>query len=132
MFKITYHDLIDVKGVNIGLEVRLEGELRYGISETQIEELEQVKRKILGRIMSDVIVINVLNLKRWDSLGINSLLAPFATKINEDLISKGRIPVSIVGDRKSDVFNAAKDKFIENGTDILPWFDSLETFVKSF
>ena len=52
-------------------------------------------------------------------------------KINKELASRGKQPVSVIGPKESDLFYAARDKFPESGGAGLPWYDSLAEFLKA-
>ena len=115
MFEVSSREMKDRQDVNIGTEVVLAGEIKYGVSTDQIVSLKQVLERLEYLAKSDVIAINVSALTFWDSLGVNSILGPIVKKINKELASRGKQPVSVIGPKESDLFYAARDKFPESG-----------------
>ena len=131
MFKYEYESLKDKDEIEVGLEVRLTGEIRRGISESKTDELESVVKDIEEKTREMLVIINVTKLQRWDSLGVFAILNQVINEINPSLISSQKIPVSVVGLKDTDVFWAAKDKYPDCGGEVLPWYSSVEEFLKA-
>jgi len=130
MFSLETRELVSKEGVNIGFEIRLSGELIYGTPVEKYKELKKMIQRVEQLAVSDVIAVNVLNLNRWDSLGVTQTLKPII-QINRGLLSKGRVPISVIGKKESDNYYAARDKFIqENDTELLPWHENLQSFLE--
>lgn len=125
MFKIDFKEIRDKQDINIGTEVVFSGSIKYGLAPDKIRELQTAMNKIEALSKTDIIALNVQNLEFWDSLGVNTVLGPVVRKINKELLSREKQPVSIIGSKKSDNYLAAKDKFPESGTSSLPWYSSM-------
>ena len=122
------HILSDEK-INIGKVYKISGEIRYGIDSGNLEPLIQLMEKIKKEYLSDVIVFNLTELKRWDSLGVRVII-PIILKLNEKLEKKGRNPIGIIGNIDSDLYIAAKDKYPDISPANLPWYSSYDDFAK--
>ena len=130
MFEVEYVTIRDTDDVDIGTEIKLTGEIRRGLGSGDEQKLKSIKEEIENHIKKDVVAINLLGLSRWDSLGIFSILDSVVKTINPVLIKKGKTPISIIGRKKSDVFVATRDKYPDSGGNGLPWFTSLDEFIK--
>lgn len=130
MFEFEYVSLKDNDEIEVGLEVRLTGEIRRGISNSKTGELESVVKNIEEKTKEMLVIIDVRELQRWDSLGVFAILNQVVNDINPSLISSQKTPVSVIGLKDTDVFWAAKDKYPDCGEAILPWYSSVEEFLK--
>lgn len=129
MFKIEFKEIRDKQDINIGTEVVFSGAIKYGLPPDKIRELQTAMNKIEQLAKTDIIALNIQSLEFWDSLGVNTVLGPVVRKINRELSSRGKQPVSLVGNRKSDNYLAAKDKFPEVGTNSLPWYSAMPDLI---
>lgn len=129
MLKIDKKDIYNNDKISIGNRYIFTGEIKYGIEPKEVETVKSYINEIKDQFLTEVIVLDFSNLKRWDSLGIREVVPPII-ELNEQLSKKGRTLIGIIGDRKSDIYAAAKDKHPDISEDVLPWFQSYEDFVK--
>lgn len=119
-------------GINIGFEIVLHGELIFGSTEKELEEAKRLSSEIVQLSDTEVVAINLLDFDEWHSVGVVAIVGS-VLDLNKKLLSEKRVPVSFIGDRAKDYFDAVKDKFLEdNDTDRLPWFQSLQDFLTRF
>ena len=129
MLSIKKQDIYNSDNINIGKKYIFSGEIRYGTSPENIRMLQKEIAEIKEQSLSEVIVLDFLKLKRWDSLGINQIVSPILS-INDDLKKRGRILIGIICDTATDIYATAKDKYPDLSNETLPWYGSHEDFLK--
>ena len=128
MFKVTIDNIFNDEDISVGKIYKITGEIRYGIKDEKIKELMSLVEQIENQSRSDVIVLDFTELQRWDSLGIR-VVVPKILEINEHLIKKGRLPITVIGDSNSDLYSAMRDKYPDIPNSRFPWYDTFEDFV---
>ena len=128
MLTIEQIDIFNKEKINIGKKYKIIGEIRYGIDENKMEELSSLLLDVEQNYLADVIVFDLIELQRWDSLGIRAFI-PTLLELNKILAQKGRVLISIIGDINSDIYAAAKDKHPDISETSLPWYSCFDSFM---
>ena len=129
MFTLGIEHILNDEKINIGKIYKISGEVRYGIDSNELKPLIQIMEKIKKEYLSDVIVFDLTELKRWDSLGVRVII-PIILELNKKLERKGRNQIAIIGNISSDLYIAAKDKYPDICSVKLPWYSSYDEFAK--
>ena len=130
MFQVSESLLFDDKKINIGKKFKIIGEIRYGVAGEKFDDLLKVMEKIKVEYLSNVIIFDFSELKRWDSLGIRAIV-PIILDLNQKLKRKGRMLISVVGDKEADTYAAVKDKYPDISDEIIPWHKSYDEAIKA-
>ena len=129
MLQLNFKHILNDEKISIGKRYEISGEIRYGIKSDDLKPLFQIMENIDKEYLSEVIVFDLTQLTRWDSLGIRTII-PNILKLNEKLEKKGRSLIGIIGDENSDLYAAAKDKHPDISQENLPWYPSYDEFLR--
>lgn len=131
MNSVTKKSLINRQGIRIGYIYELIGKVGYVTETEEFQRFHKLFESIKTESRIEVIVIDVTKLLRWDTLSLRSIY-PALIAANRDLLSKRKAPISIIGDKTKDPFDAASERHKENGTEVIPWFHSIEAFLEAY
>lgn len=129
MFELSTEYILNDEKINVGKVYKIFGEITYGIKTDELEYLKKAIKNIETEYLSDIIVFDLMGLRRWDSLGIRAVI-PSVLKLNEILAQKGRSLIGIIGDANSDLYAAMKDKHPDVSSENLPWYSNYDEFSK--
>lgn len=129
MFKIETASILDKKSIKVGTRYKIIGEVRYGVREDEFKKLLDAMEVVKEKYLSEVILFDLTELKRWDSLGLRAVI-PVVLKLNKSLLSKRRLLIGIIGDVESGLYIAMKGKHPEVTDADLPWYATYEEFLK--
>lgn len=131
MVSSQIHDIINSKNISVGKKISAIGFLRRGAPAEEIVAVEKEIAKVKDWYLSELVILDFSQLEELDSIGIRNTI-PHIITYNKELIKKGRFPISIIGNKDSDVFYAVKDKFPDENLDnVLPWYPSEEAYIKA-
>ncbi len=118
--------VFDNENVQVGYIYKIIGTFVYGAPVSTVEKIREQMAKLKDIALTDLVAIDTTELKRWDSLGVTSVIKPIVDA-NQQLIKKGRAAIYLIGDLNTDKFKAVKDKYPQfNSTAVLPWSPSVE------
>ena len=130
MFKLKKEVLKDSTNVPVGTKYLLEGEIGYGTEVNELQKLKEEFDNLTELVLSDAVIIDVTNLVYWDSLALRSIF-PQIIEVNRNSNKRGTLPVSFIGSTETDVYDAASERFIESGSDIIPWYPSVPQYLQA-
>lgn len=131
MYNFKKSELKNSSDIQIGYIYKLSGEIIHGINEEKIKELEGIIEEFTEDSENQIIIFDLTDLKKWDSLGVTSLVGK-TLEINENLKKDRGVLISFVGNKDMDIYRAVTDKYTAIVVqDSLPWFNSVKDFLKN-
>lgn len=116
-------------GFRIGYIYKLTGKIGYVTDTKEFQQFVASMKTISEEFKSEVIALDITELTRWDTLSLRAIF-PVLIAANKELKTKGKALISVIGDQSKDVFDAASERYPENGT-LIPWYSSLSEFRRS-
>ena len=126
MSNLSKQALSNERGIRIGYIYKLTGKIGYVTDTQDFQRFANSMKSILEEYKSEVIAIDVTELVRWDTLSLRAVF-PVLKTANKELEQKGKPLVSVIGDITKDIYDAASERYPENGK-LVPWYSSLEEF----
>ncbi|AGH96625.1 hypothetical protein [Pseudobdellovibrio exovorus] len=125
-------NLINSRGIRIGYIYKFTGKVGY-VTETKDFELFQTDfDKIKEESKAgEVVVLDVTSLIRWDTLSLK-VIFPVIVALNKELKNKGKPLIGVIGNRSGDVFDASWERHKESGTEVVPWFQTLQEYLANY
>lgn len=118
--------------VSVGFIFEITGELIYGLEIDEIKKLGDHITNIKKLSETNIILLDLRRLNRWDSLGMGLVVGELLNTSKALIKDKGRPPIIFIGSKEEDYYKATKDKYfteIHDGT--IAWFESTEAFLQS-
>lgn len=115
-------------GIRIGYIYKLTGKIGYVTDTADFQRFVKSMKNILEEYKSEVIALDITGLVRWDTLSLRAIF-PVLITANKELQQKGKPLISVIGDVNKDTFDAASERYPENGK-LVPWYSSLDEFRK--
>ncbi len=114
--------------LRIGYIYSIQGVLGHGTPDNEIVKFDSNFKSINDEYKSELILIDVRSLLRWETIGI-SLVVPLIIAANNELRLRGKPPIGIIGDKEKDPYDAVDERYSDSiAAGNIEWFESIEAY----